>query len=110
MKYYYRQGREIHIRLREDEVFKFELDISNWVNDNGTVTATPTATVRSGSVTAGTPSISGNVITMSLSKTSEGVSRVELKWTDGTYTGVTNLHVRYTDHTAPIVDGYGLLL
>lgn len=109
MKFYYRDNADIHLRLQEDQVYKFELDVTGWVDDHETAT-TATATVRSGNVTAGTPTISSNVITMSLTQTSEGVSRVELKFSGTTYTGVQNIYLRYQDNDAPITDGYGILL
>lgn len=108
MKFYYRHKRPIHLRLNEDDVFKFQLDITQWQEENGTVTAAPTATVRSGDVTVGTPAVSSGVITMTLSQTSEGSSRVELKWTDGTYTAVQNIYVKYEDHETAFTDGYEL--
>jgi hypothetical protein len=108
MKFYYRDNADIHVRLYEDQVYKFELDIEKWVEDHETAT-TATATVRSGNVTAGTPTISSDVITMSLTQTSEGSSRVELKFSGATYTGIQNIYVKYQDRDAVLSDGYGLL-
>ena len=108
MKFYYRASQDpIHLRLLEDQVFKFELDCSQWAEDNGTVTSA-TATVKTGSVSAGTPTVASNVITMSLTQTTSGVSRVELSFTDGTYTGIQNLFIRYIDRNSILNDGYEL--
>lgn len=110
MIHYHRMNADpIHIRLYEDQVYKFQLDCSQWSEHHGAITGTPTATVRSGSVTVGTPTESDNLITMSLTQTSEGTSRIELKFTDGTYTGVQNIFVKYIDRDATLNNDYGLV-
>jgi len=101
----YRSNIPIHVRLNEDQIYKFQLDCSQWAEDSGDITST-TATVRHGEVTAGTPTNSDNVITMSLTQTSEGSSRVELKFSNATYTGVQNIYVKYEDGELAVVDGY----
>ena len=58
MKFYARSDIDpIHIRLREDQTYKLEIDFNQWADANGTVSSV-SASVKSGSVTAGTPSVS----------------------------------------------------
>lgn len=109
MKYYYRKT-PINIRLLEDADYKFQLDVSQWVEDNGSITST-TWTVRSGQATVDNTSVTTSspyIITGYISDTNEGVSRIELKWSDGTGTGVQNILVRFEDEINPYTNDYGL--